>query len=248
MKKILIVGDNHGDKVDLRCRDALFDFKSDFKPNVLVHLGDAWDYGSLRRGASAEEKSEHGKADHDEGKAFLKEFFKGKAEKHFVWGNHDMRPLDNAESTVGVMREHCENVFEDQMRTLRQCKVKDTDLFYDSRNGVCEIYPFRFVHGYASAENAAKQHATMYGGKFPAVIAGHNHYSQYWREASLDTKEGWSCPCMCDLDPDYARKNKRKLRHNTGWMYGWYDKEDYQLFTVEKRGNQYVAATQIKSF
>ncbi len=250
MNKILIVGDSHGDHIDLRCRDALLEFKKDFKPDVLVHLGDAWDYRALRKGATADEKAEHGKKDHDMGKAFLKEYFKGKAkEKIYVWGNHDMRPMDNLESTNGILREHCENIVEDQLRTLRQCGIKETDYFYDSRKGVYELYPFRLVHGFASAENSAKQHAIMYGGKFPCVVAGHNHYAQRWRECSLDRKEGISNPCMCGLDPDYARANKRKLRHCKGWTYGWYEGDEYELYQTEEKGKgNYVCSSRIKSY
>jgi len=150
--------------------------------------------------------------------------------------------------------EHGETLFNEFNSVLRRCGVNDIGVHYDARLGVVDFYPFRFVHGYSCAQNTAKFHAEKYGGKCPAVVFGHTHYSGYWRDVSFDKREGYACSCLCDIDPDYAYKNPSKLRHSVGWIYGWYDDEtgDYRLNPVTgvMKDNRMVftATTKIKDY
>ena len=43
-RRFLVVGDNHGDMADRESVSALLDFKKDWKPEIIVHLGDNWDF------------------------------------------------------------------------------------------------------------------------------------------------------------------------------------------------------------
>jgi len=241
MKRIAICGDTHGDHIDYRCRDAFFEFLSDFKPDTRVHLGDAFDFRALRKGASVEEKADNGREDIKEGMAFLREYFRtdDMGKNIFIWGNHCDRILDGMKSSHGPTQSHSMDVWENINKFLKSRNVVDPETYYDSRNGVAEEGPFRFLHGYSSAMNAAKEHCSWAGLK-PCVVSGHNHYRDYWRDISYDRRESFSCSCMCDIDPDYARKNKRKLRHSKGWIYGWYDDTDYELYHVEEKNGKYI--------
>jgi len=236
VKRILICGDSHGNHIDLRAREAILAFKADFKPDALIHLGDALDLAAMRRGASQEDMGLCLKQDFDEGCSFLREFFKGKAkEKHFIWGNHDQRLIDCMGSANAIVAGHAETLYLEFVSCLNRCGVKATDNFYDSRKGVVDLYPFRFVHGYSAMQNAAKFHAEKYGGSCPAVVFGHTHYRGYWRDISFDKREGYACSCMCDIDPSYASRHASKLRHSIGWLSGWYNEKtgEYQLNPVE---------------
>ena len=48
--RFVAFGDNHGDMADHEATDALCEFIKDYKPTVRVHLGDCFDFRSLRRG------------------------------------------------------------------------------------------------------------------------------------------------------------------------------------------------------
>ena len=255
VKKILICADNHGNHAEPRAVEALLAFKKDYKPDTLVHLGDAIDLACLRRGASNEDMGVSLKQDFDEGCQFLRDYFSGSAkDKIFLFGNHDQRLLDAMGSHAAMIADHATTLYEEFVSCLNRCGVNKTDVFYDSRLGVVDFYPFRFIHGYSTAENAAKAHAMAYGGKCPAVIFGHTHYRDYWRASTLDRQEAWGCSCLCGIDPDYARKNIRKLRHSIGFIYGWYDDKSgaYQLNHVEgidKGGKMvFVATTKLKEY
>ena len=255
VKKILICGDSHGNHAEPRAVEALLAFKKDYQPDTLVHLGDAIDLACLRRGANQADMGIPLRQDFEEGCQFLKEFYKGKAkDKIFLWGNHDQRLLDAMESTTATTVECAEILYEEFVSVLNRCGVNKTDNFYDSRLGVVDHYPFRFIHGYSTAENCSKAHANAYAGKCPAVVFGHTHYRDYWRASTVDRQEAFGCSCLCGIDPDYARKNIRKLRHSIGWIYGWYDEKngDYQLNHVEgvmRKGKMvFVATTKLKEY
>src|SRR6056297_3489052 len=93
-QKILIVADSHGDMIDDRTRQAVLSFKRSYKPDIIIHLGDAWDFRPLRRGASIEEKSESMMDDYAHGETFLKALFSGDQNNYFLMGNHDDRIYD----------------------------------------------------------------------------------------------------------------------------------------------------------
>ena len=53
--RFVVASDPHGDQVDAETASALFSFIADFRPQIRVHAGDAWDFRNLRRGASDDE-------------------------------------------------------------------------------------------------------------------------------------------------------------------------------------------------
>ena len=55
--RFVAVGDNHGDMVDEESFLAVQQFIKDYKPSVRVHLGDCFDFRSLRRGVGNDAES-----------------------------------------------------------------------------------------------------------------------------------------------------------------------------------------------
>ena len=245
-EKILIVGDSHGDHQDYPAIDAVLRFKKKFKPNHLVHLGDNWDFACLRKGASIEERALSTADDFEQGCEFVKSYFSGKAKsKIFMMGNHDHRIIEAMESTNAMTADHAATLYKYMRRLFKGLGVT----VHEWDSAVCgEIHPIRFIHGMTSALNAPHTNAQAYAGKCSTVVAGHNHYYGYFREASYDRKEGYSCPCLCDLKPDYARRNIRKLRMSRGWLYGWIEGDWCQLYCAEERDGKFVTAANIEEF
>jgi hypothetical protein len=70
----VIVGDTHGDMIDLKARKAFLAFCDDFKPKKRIHLGDAIDFRAWRRGASSADQADSMQKDYDAGIKFLQDF------------------------------------------------------------------------------------------------------------------------------------------------------------------------------
>ena len=87
-KRFVAVADSHGDMIDEESEKAVLAFISDFKPSVRVHLGDAFDFRCLRRGASDEEKADSLEDDWQMGTDFLRKFYEGGKENAYLRGNH----------------------------------------------------------------------------------------------------------------------------------------------------------------
>ena len=235
---------NHGDMIDPETEAALFAFIGDFKPTVRVHLGDCFDFRALRKGASEEEKRKSIAHDIACGKKFLKRFFNGGEENHFLRGNHDerlWRLLDNANENVV---DHAEDVIRDITNTLKNCRAKM--LPYDSRLGVLRIGHLKFIHGYAAGIGATAKHARSYG----CVIHGHTHTIEV---AAVDSDEGpreaRSIGALCQLDMPYNSHHLGKLRHSNGFAYGYlFQNGDYQIFQARKIEGKIYAASDVKSY
>ena len=75
MIKFCAVGDNHGDMIDKDVADQFFKFLKWFgKGNdklEVIHLGDNFDFRSIRRGAGRKEEDESLVADITAGKEFI---------------------------------------------------------------------------------------------------------------------------------------------------------------------------------
>ena len=130
----VIVGDSHGDMIDPVAEKAVMAFIKDFKPKIRIHLGDAFDFRNLRKGASDEEKADSLMDDWDMGSTFLRQFFDGGNQNYFLRGNHDERLYDLQGSATGVMRDYATDSVKRFEGHIRKCKAKM--LPYDSRIGI----------------------------------------------------------------------------------------------------------------
>ena len=121
---IVAMGDNHG---DLACEDtlsAIMEFVKKVKPKYRVHLGDNWDFRSLRRGVDkgSKEAREGLEEDLEAGLAWIRRY----KPTHYLWGNHCDRILQIIRSTDSIKdREDAQKIKDKIMRTLREvgCKV-----------------------------------------------------------------------------------------------------------------------------
>lgn len=168
-RKFVIAGDSHGDQLDETCAMSFFGFMEDWKPELRIHSGDAFDFRNLRKGATDDEKAASLKDDWSAGKDFLKRFFKGKGENHFIRGNHDERLWRFRESCSGLLRDYADEGIDKIEKLAKSCRAKMMP--YDSRYGVLDIGKLRVVHGYATGIGAANKHARVYGNCF----YGHTH-------------------------------------------------------------------------
>lgn len=242
-RKFVIVPDTHGDMQDTPTVDAFFQFLDDYKPEIRIHLGDAFDFRNLRKGASDDEKAESLENDWTAGTNLLKRLFKGGKENYFLQGNHDARLWDFAESASGLKRDFALYGIE-RINTLIKLS-RATMLPYDARDGVLELGQLRVVHGYHAGVSAAAQHARIYGN----VVFGHVHSIDTYQVPGLEQREGRSIGCMCRNDMGYINRKTAKLRWSNGWAFGLlFEDGRYQLFQTKKINGKFHAAHEIKSY
>ena len=171
MIKFVAVGDNHGDHIDQDVAKQFYKFLKWFDPDEVIHLGDNFDFRSIRRGAGRKEEDESLVADVKAGKDFISRV----QPTIFLNGNHDDR-LDQIinGSTSGMMVDYCYDLKTDINNHLKKngCK-KIYD--YHAEHGVHRLGKVAFVHGYTCGIRAVEEHAIHYAEPQGAVIMGHLH-------------------------------------------------------------------------
>lgn len=244
LQRFVDVGDSHGALVNVDLREKFFAWLDDFKPDIAIHGGDAFDFTALRKKASDAERQIAMAPDIEEGKDFLKRLFSYGSRRFFTRGNHDERIYDTAhESTDAAVRELAGRVCReiDGMLADRNVVV----LPYNSRDGVLDIEGIRAIHGYASGVGAARKFASVYG----SCAFHHTHTLEvcpveHFPDPSIAIGSG----CMMNIDQHYNAKNIGKLRHENGWLYGYTDGRSAVYFQARyKHGDVYVA-TGVKSY
>lgn len=243
LKRFLAVADNHGDMQDDRTIESVLEFKKDFKPDVIAHLGDNWDLRNLRNGASEEEKFGTLENDWEVGFEFLEKLFQGNSENHLLFGNHDDRIFQASRSVKGQLRDYAEDKIDKIKRATRRLGIRTYP--YDAALGVCRIGRLKAVHGYHTGTGAARSHANVYGN----VIFGHCHTIESAAVPSLEPAESRSIGCLCKRDMIYINSKTGKLRWGQGWAYGFiFPDGSYQLYQTRKVNGSFHAAINIKTY
>lgn len=243
-RKFLAASDNHGDMVDEAVGESLFAFKKEFRPEILIHGGDNWDFRNLRRGATDDERAHSLIDDWDAGKDFMERFFDGGRENHFLRGNHDERLWHFAESASGLLRDYATDGIKRVEGMVRKFKAKM--LPYDARHGVLEIGKLKIVHGYAHGIGAPAKMARAYG----SCLYGHVHSMAVVPvENNTGPSLAMGMGCICQIDMPYNQHQMNKLIHQNGWVYGMiFEDGTYQAFQAKRINGRFACATEIKSF
>jgi predicted phosphodiesterase len=243
--KFVACGDIHGNEQCPKSVKALLAFCRDFKPDLVVCIGDLWDFKAIRKGAGDEEQASSLQEDWDCGEEFIREFFAFGEERIFLRGNHDERLWDLAKNTSsGICRDYANSGIENVETIMKE--TRGTMLPYDSIHGVYTCGSLSFVHGYGHAMHGAKQHSDAYGN----VLFGHTHAIDYFRSVSHDLREAWNIGCLSELGPTYNRSQMRRLRWQNGWAFGMIHlgEKSHDVFQAKRRNGKFTIPTTIKSY
>lgn len=242
-KRFVVVADSHGDMLDERAAKALFAFLDDWKPDIAVHAGDAWDFRNLRKGASDDEKAASLVDDWQKGSDFLSRYFGRAKENHFLRGNHDERLWHFANSATGLLRDYAQDGIKRVEALMRKTRAKM--LPYDAAHGVLRLGELRVVHGYHTGIGATRAHANVYRN----VIFGHTHTIETSAIAALDPCEARSIGCLCVRDMDYVNAKTGKLRWGQGWASGiLHENGTYTLNQIRCIDGAFVAPVEFRRY
>lgn len=238
------VGDTHGDEIDPVLREKFFAWLDDFKPDIVIHGGDAWNFAALRKKASPEEKAQSVAPDFEEGAEFLRRLYKHGTERFLTRGNHDERIYNTArDAQDACVRECAERLCRDVDKLLQLHNVKV--LPYDSRAGVLDVAGLRVIHGYAAGVGAARKFATVFG----SCSFHHTHTlemcpAEHWPHPAV----AWGSGCLLKIDQQYNKTGLAKLRHENGWLYGFTDGWTATYFPARYQNGAIYAATDVKAY
>ena len=243
----IAVGDNHGDMVDPVAFDGMIAFLKDFKPKHRIHLGDCFDFRSIRRGVTANDRESHESLKDDVMAG--KEFISALRPTVFHYGNHEDR-LDQlmSGSPSGIVRDAAEKQDEEIRSYLRKRGCK-TILPYHADLGIHRIGPITTCHGYTYGRNAIEEHASHYGVPGGAVIMGHIH-----RIGAINAKKhggvvGFSGGCMCKKkEMTYAKARLATSQWGLGWTYGIIEGNEWKVWQAHRFNDGWIWTTEIKTW
>lgn len=235
-EKSIFVGCSHGDLVSQDAVKAVKRFMDDWKPKHRVHLGDAWDFRALRKGAGPEERAEGIRYDYNCGLEFL-DWYKPQI---LTMGNHDARPYRAAgEFSNGpladMMATFCEQIEDD----LRQRRIKWTPWGVNNW-ATLPIGGPKLLHGYRSTMYPAKAHFEVYG----ESICAHVHKPDYYEARHADGGKAYTVGTLADISKlTYADAHTAKLGWRNSFLYGLHNTKTgkWQAWEVVKDGKEWIS-------
>jgi UDP-2,3-diacylglucosamine pyrophosphatase LpxH len=245
-KRFIAFGDTHGDMVHQPTLDALTEFIKDYKPHYKIHVGDLFDYRSLRQGIKANESDAYDdlKADTLKGHQILETI----QPDVLLLGNHDHRIVRVAEEHAnGLMREAAAAGIAHLEKTCRKTKTRIIPYHYNK--GVYNIDNIYFTHGYTANQRTVAQHAEYFGsGINSSVIMGHIHRIEVAAGKSLNRATGYSIGCMCNFEGmSYAAHRLATSMWEHGFAYGVTSKKGHQIWIAKKTGDDWILPTKLKT-
>jgi predicted phosphodiesterase len=242
-RRFVVASDSHGDQIDVTTETALLSFIADFKPQIRIHAGDVFDFRNLRRGASDDEKAHSLEDDWRMGSDFMRRFFDGGRENHFLRGNHDERLWTFANSATGLLRDYAHDGIARVEKLVAKSRAKM--LPYDSRIGVLKLGALKVIHGYAAGIGAARKHAIVYRN----CLFGHTHNCDVaGAESDEGVSEARGIGACCRLDMPYNAHQTGKLRHQNAFCYGLlFEDGTYQINQAKKIDGRFYVASDFRA-
>jgi len=229
-KRLLVVGCSHGGLADPLAIDAVLRFKLEWKPQIVIHLGDWCDTAALRLGARDNaDEAEPIRPDIDDGLFFLEQL----GVTHCLMGNHDERPYRYLKDPRAMVRELAQMLvdgIETRMRKLRIYWLNSWSVFDHLKIG-----GVKYLHGTVYTENAARDHAEMHG----RCVFAHTHTTMLQKGRRDDNPTGICVGTLAGIaNMDYAKTRRKTLSWSQGFAWGECTENDTQLWLHENGQNR----------
>lgn len=237
-------GDPHGDLINPQARSGLLAFMEDYKPDIVIHGGDNWDFGQIRNGASEAEQMRSLAPDWEAGNRFFDEVFQFGTRRILALGNHEHRLWRKlSKSTRSIDIEFAQSRINEI--TTRCARRGVERLPYDSRLGVWDYRGLRTIHGYGHGVYAARKFAFVYG----TCIFFHTHSAEVgiaerWPEPAVATGAG----CLMEIDQPYNETQMNKLRHQNSFCYGYLTDDGPVIMQAKLTKGGFYASTTIDTY
>jgi hypothetical protein len=241
----IAAGDNHGDLFDEDTFLAIQEFIRSEKPTERIHMGDCFEFSSLRKGVSNENNESRAslKDDISAGLDFINMY----RPTVFHKGNHDDRlELVISNSTNTHLREYCEDLKFGINKELRALGCKKI-LPYHAELGVHRMGMITTVHGYTASDRSVQEHATHYAQPGGACLMGHLHRFEDVNAKKHGGAVGFSTACCMRIhDAHYAKNHLNTSKWANGFLYGVVEGNSYKVLKAHKFNGQWIWTEKFK--
>lgn len=204
----MAVGCSHGGLADPKALDAVLRFRDKWKPDCVIHLGDAFDTTAFRSGAKGtSDESEPVRPDLDAGIQFLKSY----RPNVLTCGNHEDRLWNLRSHPSAIVSELAMSIVTEIQTECERMKCKLIPYHFKQFH---QLGDTKFFHGTLFNEMCCRDHAEAYGN----CVFAHAHRPGMAYGRRFDSPLGVCVGTL--LDP--ARANYAKSRRATlGWGQGF---------------------------
>ena len=217
-KRAVFVGCSHGSHINWKTAGEAIKFSDQFKPNLRVHLGDAFDTAAFRAGS---------KGDNDESESVAKDFSMGQEfleayrPNLLFMGNHEDRLYKLAEHHNAQVSYLASHLIEKILSMAKRYKAEVVE--YGS---IASPNSWRMVgdtlcgHGYMYGESCTRDHVEMLG---HPVIHAHDHKAKQQAGRMIGTPMGYSVGTLAEIGAmGYAKSRRATTSWSGGIVYGYY--------------------------
>ena len=242
-------GDNHGHLVCQETQEALATFIGKWNPTLRIHLGDCWDFGAWRKGATPDEQEEGINEDLKAGNYFIKKVLKPTI---YLQGNHCIRAEDQVQSRNGDRRENAMRAVQSCMDALQDAGCREFHRYSVKGKTGEAVNHFRVgkltgTHGFRAGINATRETARTLGRPGDVVIHGHTHdFALCTIEHLEQSIVGVSGMCCMDIEKaDYALRRLATTKWVNGWLHGVIDEKtgDCKVWTAHRFQGKFICST-----
>lgn len=230
-KKFLALGCSHGQMADAEALAAILRARDKWRPDTVIHLGDAIDCTAIRAGAKGSSDETASLSDDlAAGFKFLKEL----APSYFLDGNHEDRIpklLGHPNALTRYAAQELDNELNDLCRSLRCQRIG-----YDIETGYIRLGDTSFLHGYMFNQAAIRDHAETFG---KCVIA-HLHRVGQERGRAHNSPTAYCVGWLGRKElAFYAKTNRSRLAWSQGFAYGEYNDSECIVNLYQKTGSEW---------
>ncbi len=205
MKKVLVICDTHAPKHDRRVVDCELQYAGDYKPDMIVHLGDVGHFESVSHWIADKRLKLEGlrvKSDIDSAVDILNKFkaTAPNAELIVTMGNHD-----------AWCQQYVEVHAELKGLLDLDAEYKKAGWRVIPMNKPFAVGKLLMFHGLFTDKYHANRTVHAFS---KSCLYGHTHDRQSYTESFYDgEKEAQSIGCSCDMNPDYLKNRPNKWSH-----------------------------------
>lgn len=221
----MAVGCSHGHLIDRRIEKAVLQFREDYQPDEVVHLGDLIDTAAFRSGA-------RGTA--DQGAEILPDrnaalgFLERLRPTRITYGNHDHRLVKLQSHPEEIVRYCAGGLWNDIQKTAREVGAKTYPYHY--KQNICRVGGVAYMHGFSHAKNATEIHSKYCQGR---TVHAHTHRTGMFVPDGLYDATSFSVGFLANPElMGYAHERMATGSWKHGLLFGEYTESESVLWLV----------------
>lgn len=226
----MAVGCSHGNRANKAALAAVLKFKARYRPDITIHLGDAYDLASLRTGAIGNDNDPDAVddylADIEAGRDFLTKL----EPSVFMVGNHDERALKFTHHHKAVIRGFAVELWKKMLEPLHKVRCKIVEQYTVLPSGWYSLGGYQWGHGILYAENFLRDTAETWGN----TVVAHAHRAGMVKGRRSDNPTCYSPGTLADVPAmAYACRRRATLAWSHGIVWGEVCDDSAQLTVTE---------------